>query len=106
MSLDSILSREGSSLCRLTDTADCCRNDLNFLNSIQMSPSGSACNLGAVLDNHPPNATQSCRFLLNTIRRIQPFLSTEANQVLVLSFVIMKLDYYNLLLVGLPLCSN
>ncbi|KAF7690836.1 hypothetical protein HF521_011133, partial [Silurus meridionalis] len=35
--------------------------------------------------------------------RIRPFLSTQAAQVLVQSFVISKLDYCNSLLAGLPL---
>ncbi|KAI5614804.1 hypothetical protein C0J50_10958, partial [Silurus asotus] len=35
--------------------------------------------------------------------KIRPFLSTQAAQVLVQSLVILRLDYCNSLLVGLPL---
>ncbi|KAI5107776.1 hypothetical protein C0J45_1370, partial [Silurus meridionalis] len=66
-------------------------------------------NLGVTMDNelsffpHFVNVARSCRFLLSNIRRIQPFLSTQAAQVLVQSLVILRLDYCNSLLAGLPL---
>ncbi|KAK3514260.1 hypothetical protein QTP70_012098 [Hemibagrus guttatus] len=69
----------------------------------------TACNLGVIVDNqlsfssHVTNVTRSCRFLLYNIRRIRPFLSTQATQVLVQSLVISRLDYCNSLLAGLPL---
>lgn len=47
----------------------------------------------------------SCKFLLLNIRRIQPFLSTEATHVLVRSLVILILDYCNSLLAVLPLST-
>ncbi|KAK3538365.1 hypothetical protein QTP86_000558 [Hemibagrus guttatus] len=77
------------------------------LNNSMISPSATACNLGVTMDNqlsfssHVTNVTRSCRFLLYNIRRIQPFLSTQATQVLVQSLVISRLDYS--LLAGLPL---
>ncbi|KAK3548895.1 hypothetical protein QTP70_021245, partial [Hemibagrus guttatus] len=49
------------------------------------------------------NVTRSCWFLLYNIRSIRPFLSTQATQVLVQSLVILRLDYCNSLLAGLPL---
>ncbi|KAK3560574.1 hypothetical protein QTP86_010913 [Hemibagrus guttatus] len=69
----------------------------------------TAHNLGVTMDNqlsfssHVTNVTRSCRFLLYNIRRIWPFLSTQATQVLVQSLVISRLDYCNSLLAGLPL---
>ncbi|KAK3542234.1 hypothetical protein QTP86_021394 [Hemibagrus guttatus] len=79
------------------------------LSNSMISPTASARNLGVTMDNqlsfssHVTNVTRSCRFLLYNIRRIRPFLSTQATQVLVQSLVISKLDYCNSLLAGLPL---
>ncbi|KAK3574024.1 hypothetical protein QTP86_034797, partial [Hemibagrus guttatus] len=79
------------------------------LSNSMISPSASARNLGVTMDNqlsfysHVTNVTRSCRFLLYNIRRIRPFLSTQATQVLVQSLVISRLDYCNSLLAGLPL---
>ncbi|KAK3556766.1 hypothetical protein QTP70_016688, partial [Hemibagrus guttatus] len=56
------------------------------LNNSMISPSATAHNLGVTMDNqlsfssHVANVTRSCRFLLYNIRRIQPFLSTQATQ--------------------------
>lgn len=44
----------------------------------------------------------SCRFILDNIRRICPFLIQEVAQVLVQVLVISRLDYYNLLLACVP----
>ncbi|KAI5622218.1 hypothetical protein C0J50_18226 [Silurus asotus] len=69
----------------------------------------TARNLGVTMDNelsffpHVANVARSCRFLLYNIRRIRPFLSIQAAQVLVQSLVISRLDYCNSLLAGLPL---
>ncbi|KAK3508631.1 hypothetical protein QTP70_000917 [Hemibagrus guttatus] len=79
------------------------------LNNSMISPSATAHNLGVTMDNqlsfssHVTNVTRSCRFLLYNIRRIRPFLSTQATQVLVQSLVISRLDYCSSLLAGLPL---
>ncbi|KAK3520049.1 hypothetical protein QTP70_011969 [Hemibagrus guttatus] len=79
------------------------------LNNSMISPSATARNLGITMDNqlsfssHVTNVTCSCQFLLYSIRRIRPFLSTQAIQVLVQSLVISRLDYCNSLLAGLPL---
>ncbi|KAK3539660.1 hypothetical protein QTP70_011109 [Hemibagrus guttatus] len=57
------------------------------LNNSMISPSATARNLGVTMDNqlsfssHVANVTRSCRFLLYNIRRIRPFLSTQATQV-------------------------
>ena len=76
--------------------------------NITVSPSPTARNLGVVLDNQlccTANITavaRSCRFALYNIRRIRPFLTREAAQLLVQSLVISRLDYCNSLLAGLP----
>ncbi|KAI4889762.1 hypothetical protein NFI96_019377, partial [Prochilodus magdalenae] len=65
--------------------------------------------LGVILDGqlsfsaHIGNLTRSCRFLLYSIRRIRPFPSQEATQLLVQSLVISRLDYCNSLLASLAL---
>ncbi|KAI4888332.1 hypothetical protein NFI96_024824, partial [Prochilodus magdalenae] len=61
-------------------------------------PTEDARSLGVVLDGqlsfsaHIANLTRSCRFLLYNIRRIRPFLSQEATQLLVQSLVISRLE--------------
>ncbi|XP_037387443.1 uncharacterized protein LOC119261807 [Pygocentrus nattereri] len=85
-----------------------CDLSIPFENTL-ITPSTEARSLGVVVDDqlsftaHVANLTQSCRFLLYNIRRIRPFLSREATQVLVQSLVISRLDYCNSLLAGLPM---
>ncbi|XP_075304653.1 uncharacterized protein LOC142366593 [Odontesthes bonariensis] len=68
----------------------------------------TARNLGVTLDDElsfSPNiasVTRSCRFLLYNIRRIRPFLTDKAAQVLIQVLVISRLDYCNSLLAGAP----
>uniref|UniRef100_A0AAY4D7U5 Reverse transcriptase domain-containing protein n=1 Tax=Denticeps clupeoides TaxID=299321 RepID=A0AAY4D7U5_9TELE len=82
-----------------------------YLDNSQLSPSATARNLGVTTDNqlsfstHISNLSRSCRFLLYNIRRIRPYQSTQATQLLVQSLVISRLDYCNYLLAGLPLCT-
>ncbi len=45
---------------------------------------------------------RSCRFALHNIRKIRPFLTEHAAQLLVQALVISILDYCNALLAGLP----
>ncbi len=45
---------------------------------------------------------RSCRFALHNIRKIRPFLTEHAAQLLVQGLVIYRLDYCNALLAGLP----
>ncbi|MCI4375953.1 hypothetical protein PGIGA_G00115620 [Pangasianodon gigas] len=81
------------------------------LDNSLISPSVTARNLGVTIDNqlsfssHIANLTRSCRFLLYNIRRIRPFLSSQATQVLVQSLVISRLDYCDSLLAALPLSA-
>ncbi|XP_076002990.1 uncharacterized protein LOC142996006 [Genypterus blacodes] len=68
----------------------------------------TARNLGVTLDDqlsfsaNIASVTRSCRFLLYNIRRIRPFLTDKAAQVLIQALVISRLDYCNSLLAGAP----
>ena len=46
--------------------------------------------------------TRACRFFLNNIQRIHPFLTHYSTQLLVQAMVLPHQDYYNSLLAGLP----
>ncbi len=78
------------------------------LGSSTISPSASARNLGVIFDDqltfkeHIAKTTRSCRFALHNIRKIRPFLTEHAAQLLVQALVISRLDYCNALLAGLP----
>ncbi len=50
----------------------------------------------------PKKTARSCRFALHNIRKIRPFLTEHAAQLLVQVLVISRLDYCNALLAGLP----
>ncbi|XP_064190191.1 uncharacterized protein LOC135254144 [Anguilla rostrata] len=69
-----------------------------------VSSSPTAKNLGVVMDNRlslSQNITavsRTCRFFLYNIRRIRPFLTTYATQLLVQAMVLSRLDYCNSLL--------
>ncbi len=51
---------------------------------------------------HIAKTGRSCRFALHNIRKIRPFLTEHAAQLLVQALVISRLDYCNALLAGLP----
>ncbi len=51
---------------------------------------------------HIAKTAQSCRFALHNIRKIRPFLTEHAAQLLVQALVISRLDYCNAILDGLP----
>ncbi len=65
-------------------------------------------NLGVIFDDqlsfkdHIAKTARSCRFALTNIRKIRPFLTEHAAQLLVQALVIYRLDYCNALLAGLP----
>ncbi|KAI4878090.1 hypothetical protein NFI96_027884, partial [Prochilodus magdalenae] len=88
-----------------------CDFTISFGNSL-ITPTEDTRSLGVILDGqlsfsaHIMNLTRSCRFLLYNIRRIRPFLSQEATQLLVQTLVISRPDYCNSLLAGLPLRAN
>ncbi len=55
--------------------------------------------------DHIATTARSCRFALYNIRKIRPFLSEQAAQLLVQALVLSRLDYCNVLLAGLPACT-
>uniref|UniRef100_A0A8C1RDE1 Reverse transcriptase domain-containing protein n=1 Tax=Cyprinus carpio TaxID=7962 RepID=A0A8C1RDE1_CYPCA len=81
------------------------------LGSSTITPSRTARNLGVVMDDqlsftdHIATTTRSCRFALYNIRKIRPFLSEQATQLLVQALVLSRLDYCNALLADLPACT-
>ncbi len=70
--------------------------------------STSVRNLGVIFDDqltfkeHIAKTARSCRFALHNIRKIRPFLTEHAAQLLVQALVVSRLDYCNALLAGLP----
>ncbi len=78
------------------------------LGSSTITPSASVRNLGVIFDDqltfkeHIAKTARSCRFALHNIRKIRPFLTAYAAQLLVQALVISRLDYCNALLAGLP----
>ncbi len=78
------------------------------LGSSTITPSASVRNLGVIFDDqltfkeHIAKNARSCRFALHNIRKIRPFLTEHAAQLLVQALVISRLDYCNALLAGLP----
>ncbi len=77
------------------------------LGSSTITPSKTARNLGVVIDvqltfsDHIAKTARSCRFALFNIKKIRPFLSEHASQ-LIQALVLSRLDYCNALLAGLP----
>ncbi len=78
------------------------------LGSSTITPSASVRNLCVIFDGqltfkeHIAKTARSCRFALHNIRKIRPFLTEHAAQLLVQALVISRLDYCNALLAGLP----
>ncbi len=73
-----------------------------------ITPSSSVRNLGVIFDDqltfkvHIAKTAPTCRFALHNIRKIRPFFTQHAAQLLVQALVISRLDYCNALLAGLP----
>ncbi len=78
------------------------------LGSSTITPSASVRNLSVIFDDqltfkeHIAKTARSCRFALHNIRKIRPFLTEHAAQLLVQALVISRPDYCNALLAGLP----
>ncbi len=75
--------------------------------SSTITPSASVRNLGVIFDQltfkeHIVKTARSCRFALHNIRKIRPFLTEHAAQLLVQALVVSRLDYCNALLAGHP----
>ncbi len=78
------------------------------LGSSTITPSRTARNCGVVIDDQlsfTDHIATTCRFALYNIRKIRPFLSEQATQLLVQALVLSRLDYCNTLLAGLPKCT-
>ncbi len=84
----------------------------NFTFQLDSSTIKTARNLGVVIDDklnfsdHITKTARSCRFALYNIKKIRPFLSEHATQLLVQALVLSRLDYCNALLGGLPTSCN
>ncbi|CAM4598605.1 unnamed protein product [Leuciscus chuanchicus] len=82
------------------------------LESSLITPSRSVRNLGVTFDDqltftdHISKTARSCRFALHNTRKIRPFLTEHAIQLIVQALVISRLDYCNALLAGLPACAT
>ncbi len=82
-----------------------------YLSTSLQTPSKTARNLGVVIDDklnftdHITKTARSCRFALYHFKKIRPFLSEHATQLLVQALVLSRLDYCNALLTGLPASS-
>ncbi len=78
------------------------------IGSSTITHSSSFRNLGVIFDDqltfkdHITKTARSCRFALHNIRKIRPFLTEHAAQLLVQALVVSRLDYCNALLAGLP----
>ncbi len=78
---------------------------------VLLAPSSSVRNLGVIFDDqltfkdHITKTARSCRFALHNIRKIRPFLTQHAAQLLLQALVISRLDYCNDPLAGLPSCT-
>ncbi len=72
-------------------------------------PSVSVRNLGVILDDQLTFKDHIAKTAyageLHNIRKIRPFLTEHATQLLVQALVISRRDYYNALLAGLPTCA-
>src|SRR4029434_3175702 len=78
--------------------------------SLSLVPSKTARNLGVIIDDqltftdHIASVSRSCRFALFNIRKIRPYLTPYATELLLQTLVNSRLDYCNALLTGLPAC--
>jgi len=82
------------------------------LDSSSITPSRSVRNPGVIFDDqltftdHITKTGRSCRFAMHNIRKIRPFITEHATQLLIKALVISRLDYCNALLAGRPSCAT
>ncbi len=74
------------------------------LGSSTITPSRPARDDKLSFTDHIATTARSCRFALYNIRKIRPFLSEQAAQLLVQALVLSRLDYCNSLLEDLLAC--
>src|SRR4029434_4808370 len=80
------------------------------IDSLSLVPSKTARNLWVIIDDqltftaHIASVSRSCRFALYNIRKIRPYLTQYATQLLVQTLVSSHLDYCHALLSRLPAC--
>ncbi|KAL2088652.1 hypothetical protein ACEWY4_015551 [Coilia grayii] len=81
------------------------------MDTVMIAPNKVAKNLGVVIDDrlsfsdHIVSVARPGHYALYNIRKIRPYLTQYATQLLVQAMVISRLDYCNALLVGLPACA-
>ncbi len=81
------------------------------LGSSTITSSSSVRDLGVILDgqltfkDHIAKTARSCRFALHNIRKIRPFLTQHAAQLLDQTLVISRVDYCSALLAGFTSCT-
>ncbi|XP_057216904.1 uncharacterized protein LOC130570562 [Triplophysa rosa] len=85
------------------------QHDLTIqLGNTTITASKTARNLGVIFDeqlpfnDHIAKTMWSCRYALFNIRKVRPYLTEHAAQLLVQALVISRLDYCNALFAGLP----
>ncbi len=87
------------------------QHDLTIqLGSSKITTSSSVRNLGIIFDDqwtfkdHIAKTARSCRYALHNIRKIRPFLTEHAAQLLVQALVISRLDYCNAQIQNIDAC--
>ncbi len=82
------------------------------LDTSTITPSKTARNLGVMIDDqltfsdHIAKTARSCRFALFNIKKIRPFLSEHASELLVQALVLSRLDYCKSSIKHLQLIQN
>ncbi len=91
---------------QLSDETQTYLDGISFLRGLLNKPRSSIWSTNKygqlTFKEHIAKTARSCRFALHNIRKIRPFLTKHAAQLLVQALVISRLDYCNALLAGLP----